>query len=180
MEVIGRFKDISLALAGGEVNITFSTDKAIFQEYEKLKECEKLSIKITKYRKARSKDANAYSWVLITKIAEVLRTDINSIYLDMLQKYGQTSIDEDGNTVVITLKSKINLATVKSLYYAKINTGFIDGVEYTNYRLIDGQSTYNTVQMARFIDGIVSECKELEIETISPQELKEMKERWGV
>ena len=43
-----------------------------------------------------------------------------------------------------------------------------------------GSSTYDTREMSVLIDGVVSECKELDIETISPTELREMKERWGV
>lgn len=180
MEFIGKIKDISMDLIGGGVNITLSTDKSILPEYQKMKELEKLDIKIVKFRKKRSLDANAYSWVLIGKMAGVLRTDNDSVYIDMLRKYGQTAIDADGNAVIITLKSKVDISTIKGIYYAQIGTGFINGIECTNYRLIQGQSTYDTVEMARFIDGIVSECKELEIETVSPNEIREMKERWGV
>jgi len=180
MEFIGKIKDISMDLIGGGVNITLSTDKSILPEYQKLKGLEKLSIKIVKYRKGRSLDANRYSWVLIGKMAGVLRTDNNSVYIDMLRKYGQTAIDRDGNAVIATLRSNIDIGAVSGIYYAKIDTGFINGIECTNYRLIQGQSTYDTVEMAKFIDGIVSECKELEIETVSPNEIREMKERWGI
>lgn len=33
--------------------------------------------------------------------------------------------------------------------------------------------------MAKLIDGVVSECKELEIETLPPHELERLKEEWS-
>ena len=44
------------------------------------------------------------------------------------------------------------------------------------YYQIKGSSEYNTAEMSRLIDGIVSECKELGIETLPPEELKRMME----
>lgn len=37
-----------------------------------------------------------------------------------------------------------------------------------------GSSTYNTKQMSRLIDAIVTDCKELGIETLPPDELRRM------
>ena len=41
-----------------------------------------------------------------------------------------------------------------------------------------GSSTYNTKRMSRLIDMIVENCKEQGIETLTPQQLDAMKERW--
>ena len=43
---------------------------------------------------------------------------------------------------------------------------------------IDASTT--STGLSVFIDGIVSECKELGIETLPPAELQRMKEMWGV
>jgi hypothetical protein len=42
-----------------------------------------------------------------------------------------------------------------------------------------GSSTYNTKEMSVLIDGVVSECKELGIETMTPDELAGLKNEWG-
>lgn len=34
--------------------------------------------------------------------------------------------------------------------------------------------------MSKLIDGTVSEAKDLGIETLTPNQIREMKERWGV
>ncbi|WP_185752662.1 hypothetical protein [Butyrivibrio sp. AE2032] len=42
-----------------------------------------------------------------------------------------------------------------------------------------GSHTYNTVEMARLIDGVIGEAKELDIETITVTERDKMLEQWG-
>ena len=42
-----------------------------------------------------------------------------------------------------------------------------------------GSSQYDTKQMSRLIDGIVGECEDLGIETMTPGELAMLKEGWG-
>ena len=44
----------------------------------------------------------------------------------------------------------------------------------------DDKSTYDTKEMSVLIDGTVADAKELGIDTITPAELQEMKERWGI
>ena len=49
---------------------------------------------------------------------------------------------------------------------------------FNHYRLIKGSSQYDTKEMSLFIDGIVSECKEQGIETMTPSELDQLKQSW--
>lgn len=53
----------------------------------------------------------------------------------------------------------------------------IDGCK--NVVLYYGSSTFDTKQMSRLIDNIVQDCKELGIETLTPQQLDALKEEWG-
>ena len=46
--------------------------------------------------------------------------------------------------------------------------------------MIKGSSEYDTGEMSRFIDGVISECKELGIQTMTPDEIEELKQKWGV
>lgn len=46
------------------------------------------------------------------------------------------------------------------------------------YAKLKGTSEYDTKEMSRFIDGIVSEAKELGIETLPPDEVARMKREW--
>ena len=47
------------------------------------------------------------------------------------------------------------------------------------FRVYLGSSNYNTQEMSLLIDGVVEECKELGIETLTPQELAAMMEAWN-
>ena len=53
-----------------------------------------------------------------------------------------------------------------------------DGIEYRTYKMIRGSHTYNTEEMSHLIDGIVSEAKELGIETLPPDEIERMMSTW--
>ena len=48
-----------------------------------------------------------------------------------------------------------------------------------NMTLYYGTSVYDTKQMGQFIDRLVEDCRELNIETMPPLELAALKESWG-
>lgn len=179
MEFSGIIKDINRDFLTNQINITFSTSENILVEYDKIKNCEKLTIKATKYRKKRSLDANAYAWALMSKIAVVIKSDKDNVYDLMLQKYGHPYLDENGVSEKISVLSSIDLSKL-NIHTKFIGNGYVDGKEFSHYILIKGSSEYDTKEMADFIDGIVSDAKELEIETLPPDEIRRMKEMWGV
>ena len=47
------------------------------------------------------------------------------------------------------------------------------------YRAIKGTSEYSTKEMSVFLDGIISECQEVGIETDTPEQIARYKEEWG-
>lgn len=46
------------------------------------------------------------------------------------------------------------------------------------YRAIKGTSEYSTKEMSVFLDGIISECQEVGIETDTPEQIARYKEAW--
>lgn len=125
---------------------------------------------IKQHREKRSLNANAYAWVLIGKIADVLRTSKDEVYLKMLNRYGQHE--------VVSVVSGINVSGYFK-YYEPIGTATLHGKDFTHYRIFKGSSEYDSREMAILIDGIVSEAKELDIETLPPHEIDRMKSMWG-
>lgn len=174
MEFTGEVVNVTRDWKTDKVQITFTiNEESVLREIDKLKDS-KLSIKATKHRAKRSLDANAYCWVLCTKIAEVVDSSKDEVYEEMLQKYGYLYQDDEGY-VVMTIKSNIDVAKVQGHWKAYKNNG-----TFTSYLLIKGSSDYNTAEMAHFIDQIVLEAKELGIETLTPNELSRLKQMWGV
>lgn len=125
---------------------------------------------IKEYHKKHSLNANAYAWALIGKIADVLRSSKDEIYLEMLKKYGQSEI--------VSVLSDINV-TGYFKYFEKIATVKLQGKDFTHYKVFKGTSEYNTAEMAVFIDGVISEAEELGIDTLPPDEVKKIKSLWS-
>ena len=136
------------------------------------------TVKIEPVKRKRSLNSNAYAWVLMTEIANVLRTDKEDVYVDMLKRYGQIAEDKDGNKIVFSVRSDID-ATSFYKYLERIGTGTVNGTEFTHYRALKGSSDFDTREMSIFIDGIVSEAKNLGIETMTPDEIARMNAAWG-
>ena len=176
MEWTGEVKGIARDWNTNKFNITFSiNESSVVNEIDMLKDS-KLSIKAVKYRKKRSLDANAYLWVICTKLAEIHQTSKDEIYEQMLQKYGVLYQDEEDNYIIVTLKADIDTSKLEGhwKYYKSSEDG-----KFKSYLMIKGTSLYNTSEMARFIDMVVQEAKEEGIETLTPAELERMKAQWN-
>ena len=173
MEWTGELKGIVRDYQTNQFNITFSiNESSVVNEVDKLKD-NKLSIKAVKHREKRSLDSNAYAWVLMQKIAEAVNSNKWDVYLECLKKYSRSF------THVIIKPEAID--KMKELYRTCVDLGEISVNGTTGHQLqvFYGSSTFNTKEMSVFIDGIVSECKELNIETLPPEELERMKAEWN-
>ena len=124
---------------------------------------------VKEHKEKRSLNANAYAWSLITKIADALRTSKEECYLEMLKRYGQSEI--------VSVLSQIDVSGYFK-YYEPLATATLQGKEFTHYKIYKGSSEYNSLEMSILIDGIVSEAKELGIETIPPKEIERLKTMW--
>ena len=188
MECIGRLKGLGIDLMSRHQKLEIEIDSDIREEYDKLKDKEKLRIRIVQYRKKRSLDANAYYWTLLTKFADVIGLGNPEAHNMMLRGYGQSEIF-DGRAVYVTIpdteesEKKVNNATDYHLApTSQVRMGN-DDVMYRTYRLLRGSRTYDTKEMSRLIDGLITCCKEAgipETEIASPNEKEILKERYGV
>ncbi len=174
-QFIGELISISKDIVKGGYNLMFSTNEipAGINDITG----QKLTITAKKYRKKRSLDANAYSWVLIDKIAKALCSTSEEIYEELLQQYGYFLYDEEDNPVIISMEANIN-PSVLNKHLKMIGEGHVQGKLFKHYKVIRGQSAYDTKEMSTFIDGIVSEAKALDIETLTPDEIERMKAAW--
>lgn len=173
MEFTGKIQNVAKDWQTGQFHITFTVNEPYaINEIDSIKSCEKLNIKAVKHREKRSLDSNAYAWVLMQKIAEAVHSDKWSIYLEMLQKYSREF------TFVICKEKAVD--RLKELYRTCVDLGEVNvnGQEGHQIQVFFGSSTFDTKAMSVFIDGIVSECKELDIETLPPAELERMKAEW--
>lgn len=163
-------------------NIDFKTNKPVLmlevnerndfeQIVDELKDKDKLAIEIKQYRERRSLNANAYAWSLIGQIADIVRAGKDEIYLQCLKRYGQSEL--------VSVLSHVPIWNYVK-YYEEAGESKLNGKDFTHYRVYKGSSEFDTREMSIFIDGVVSEAKDLGIQTETPNQLAEMKARWGV
>lgn len=133
----------------------------LFQQQDLTKKFE-----IKEHRQRRSLSQNAYCWELIGQIADNMRLSKEDVYLDMLQHYGQSEI--------ISVRADINVSGYFK-YYEKFGTGQVNGKDFTHYKVYKGSSEFDTREMSIFIDGVVQEAQALGIQTLTPDELANLK-----
>lgn len=170
----GEVKSIFQDYQTGKFNVTLTINEgsSIVNALSELSR-EKLSISAKKYRKKRSLDANSYAWVLMSKIADAIGTSKDEVYEEMLQRYGYLDEDENGY-ILITARADIDVKRLGGHWkFCKSNGKF------NAYIAIKGSSRYDSAEMAKFIDQIIYEAKELGIETATPDEIERMKSTWG-
>ena len=134
-------------------------------------------VECSKQKKKRSLDANAYCWVLLDKLASVLQKPKTEIYRQYIRDVGGNS-----ETVCVVNKAVDKLCS----HWSDHGLGWltdtmpskIEGC--TNVILYYGSSEYDTKQLSRLINLIVEDCKTQGIETMTPDELSALLDRWEV
>lgn len=178
MELTGRIMNVTFDYFSGKPLVTFELNERsnALEMVDSLRGEEKLTLKVSKFKKKRSLDANAYAWVLIGKIAEKTKVPKTEVYREVIREIG-------GNYDIVCIKEE----AADSLRNAWERNGIgwmtetmlskLDGC--TNVMLYYGSSTYDVEQMSRLIENIVQDCKNLGIETKSREELDSLIGSWG-
>ena len=171
-ELSGKIQGLSQDFVTRRITLTLSINEEAAAKalYDDLHEAEKLSIKIDKHREKRSLNANNYAWKLLTEIANVLRADKEDVYLLMLKRYGQSEI------ISVLAHIPIN-EYVK--YCEEAGESTLNGKLFKHYKVYKGSSEFDTREMSIFLDGLVSEAKEMGIPTETPDQIARLKSLWG-
>ena len=140
-----------------------------------LDESKKYDVEIKEHRERRSLDANAYFWVLCSKLAAHTGIEKDVIYRDLIRNIG-------GNSEIICVRNEALDKLRKGWEHNGIGwvtetmPSKIAGC--TNVILYTGSSVYDTKQMSQLIELIVFECKSFGIETATPDEIERMVSLW--
>lgn len=171
-ELTGKMKGATFRdLFTGKITVMFEfNEQGTAQNLVDNLQLETLSFKIGKYREKRSLNANAYAWQLIGKIGDATRSSKEEVYIKMLKDYGQSDL--------VSVLAHIPVEHYFK-YYEEAGESTLNGKLFKHYRVYKGSSEFDTREMSIFIDGIVSEAKNLGIETLTPNEIAKMKDLWG-
>lgn len=137
-------------------------------------------VKITtaQWREPRSKDANAYFHVLSDKLADEMRMSKPRMKNYLLYLYGQRQRDEKGKLVVIKTNAPESQIVERSDIHMWFYRDSEDGVPL--YIMLENSRFYDSKQMSILIDGVIEQCRQIGVETLSPKEIQRLKDAWGI
>ena len=174
MQTTAKITNISIDYKTNKPKISLILDTDDINVVEKLKNENKLNLKLSKYKPKRRLDANAYMWVLISKLQDSLNIPKEEIYREAIRSIGAYEVVPVRNEAV---KKFIETWESNGIgWICETAKSKLEG--FTNIIAYYGSSVYDTNEMSRLIDIIVQECKQLEIETKTPAELEILKREW--
>lgn len=138
----------------------------------------KYDLTIKERGKKRSLSANAYAWALIEALAQTLGLSKEEVYREEIRHYGTCLFVSVAHSDCMDFKKSWE---AKGLGWTVIplNGYFTPGVSgRVELQCFPGSSTYTVKEMTRLIDGVVSECQQLGVETKTPAEIAALLEDW--
>lgn len=156
-----------------ETVLTFHIDNKyrdeVVRKWQEIDLNSEYTIDVNKIKSKRSLDANAYAWVLMGKIADKLKISVTGVYRKIIQ---DMSVYE-----IMPIKEEAIDRFGKA--WERNGAGWIwddlgrckNYEGYHNIRCFYGSSTYSPSEMNHFIELIQDECRNLDIEYLTPDEL---------
>lgn len=151
--------------------LTFEIAEDVTGSIDKLSECERLSIKVTKHREKRSLNANGLLWKCIGDIADALRTDKWQVYLTMLKRYGKF-------TYIVVKEKAVDAVKAQWRECEVIGEITVNGQKAVQMLCYFGSSTLDSKEFSALLDGVISEMKEMGLETPMQSDLKRVIEEY--
>lgn len=121
---------------------------------------------IKEKKQRRSLTQNAYYWVLLHQLASAMRLSNDACHFLMLQRYGVYE--------VVSIQSGINLSGYFK-YYEEIGKGTVNGKEFSHYKIYKRSSQMDSKEFSELLNGLVDECEEQGIVTLTPSEIANLK-----
>jgi len=169
MEAQGVLKGVARDLVTGRWMVTFEIHS--LPSLDDISGGDTLDISAVRHRNKRSKNANALLWECLGRIASTLRTDKWSVYLQMLKRYGEY-------TYVCVKPKAVEMLKRQWRECEEIGTIDINGQAAVQMLCYYGSSTYDTKQFSVLLDGVISEMKEMGLDTPTSEQMKQALDAW--
>lgn len=177
-ELTGKIGGVSIDYVSGKPMVTFVMNErqSALDMVDELKSLDTLTLKVGKFKKKRSLDANAYCWTLIGKIAEKTNVPKDEVYREAIRGIG-------GNFEIVCVKQEAADSLRSGWerngigWCTDIMLSKLDGC--TNVMLYYGSSTYDVDQMSRLIENLKQDCVSLGIEVKPQEEIDSLLKGWS-
>lgn len=180
MEIRGKVTETHFDMDHNFV-IQITAPRLQFYDLPQFDEEEMLDIVFKKHKEKRSLNANSYFHLLCGKLAEKQGISLSEVKNMMIAQYGEIDKDDDGNAIHVIMADDIDWRKLDYIHlHPTTKTNTLDnGKVYRVFLVMRGSHTYNTKEMASLISGLCQECKEADIETLTPNEILELAAKWG-
>lgn len=182
MKLKGRFAGFSEDNIGKTVTVTFQISEENMRDIATIDRKKLLDIDVKVHREKRSLDANAYYWVLLSKLAEKLNFSKSFMHNQLLRRYGQIELIDgqaayfllpDNDSARKTIDESEEYHLKPTAHVKQVNSKIM-----RTYLLLKGSHTYDTREMSVLIHGLVDEAQEMGIQTLTPEEIERMVSMW--
>jgi hypothetical protein len=138
-----------------------------------------LRIRLSLKKDHRSLDSNAYFHVLCDKLRQKIGISMMRCKNQLIARYGQIEYLSNGEIIGYTTQAPPEYMLEQEIPHVwMIDAREVKGKTWYTYRLYRGSHTYNTAEMSQLIDGTIYECKQVGIETATPEEIARMAILW--
>jgi len=158
--------------------INIAIPKSDVESLVKILNNDNITVEINKTKVKRSESANRYLWELIGKLSEVLTIPKGDLYIKTIKQYGvyesliikKEALDQaeakwnQQNTSVLHQESLIDVTRTfesKGVVWVEINAHY-------------GTSLYDSKQFSVLLEGLISDCKLANVETLPPAEVERL------
>lgn len=163
--------------AGGltKLNIIVYGDRTQIAETVNKAQCDpdKYEVEIKRIRSKRGLTANAYYWVLAEQLSKALGTSKDEVHAEMMHRYGTMSLNDKGSPVVFSIQAGEDPKGITP-YSRSFAEGTVNGKRFIHYVRLKGSSEMSAKEFGDLLDGLISECKEMGIETMTPAEVAQL------
>ena len=170
-EVVGKLVNVAKNLFTGKWNVTFEIEGNPPEALNKIAQLGNVTIQVKKERKKRSLDANALLWVCLGQIAVAIGSDKWTVYLQMLKRYGKY-------TYICVKPSVVEAVKAQWRECEEIGEVNINGQQAIQMLCYFGSSTYDTKEFSVLLDGVISEMKEMGLQTPNTSEMRRALDLW--
>ncbi len=123
-------------------------------------------VKIEPFSEKRTKSMNSYYWVLVTELASKLNTSKDELHAELIKQYAPRDY--------LSMLSQVNINDYFP-YYDLQTTYKNGGNTFKSYLVYKRSSNMNKNEFRGLLDGLISECHECGISTMTPQEIELLK-----
>lgn len=116
-------------------------------------------------KEKRTLTQNSYYWALCNEVAKAVKVPPESVHKDVIINFAPSEL--------VVVKSEIDVSRIFK-YYQKVRETKINNVDFTVYKLYVGSSKMSKKEFSRLLDGIIQECEQLRIPTLTKNEIEKL------